>query len=53
MKDIESSVYECIKCGNLSDDSICERCKDRHKLIVSISAIAVSLLFVGSIIRFL
>jgi recombinational DNA repair protein RecR len=53
MKDIESNVYECIKCGNLSDDSICNRCKDKYKLILSISAITVSLLFIGSIIRFL
>jgi recombinational DNA repair protein RecR len=53
MKDIEINVYECINCGNLSDDTVCERCKYRHKILVSISAIAVSLLFVGSMIRFL
>jgi len=53
MKDIESSVYECIKCGNLSDDTVCERCKYKEKVFLSFSAIAVSLLFIGSIIRFL
>ena len=54
-KDIESNVYQCSKCGGVCDSSntICKRCKDIDTVFLSVSLIVVSLIFLGSIIKFI
>jgi rubrerythrin len=54
-KDIESNVYQCSKCGGVCDspDTVCKRCKDLNTAFLSVSLIVVSLIFLGSIIKFI
>ena len=54
-KDIESNIYQCTKCHGICTppDNVCKRCKDRNIVFMSISLIVVSMIFLGSIIKFI
>ncbi len=53
--DIESNLYQCSKCGGVCEslNTLCKRCKDREIVFMSISLIVVSMIFLGSIIKFI
>ncbi len=50
-RDIESNIYQCTKCGEVCDSGVCKRCDSI--VFMSVSLIVVSILFLGSIIKFI
>ena len=53
--DIESNIYQCYKCKDIltTKEKLCERCEIRKDLFRSVSLIVVSMIFLGSIIKFI